>query len=71
MIKTKLNTAKHFSDTKNLGFDKRSSDHYSDSQYVQLSQKFSTLTDGKFFKNELANNCSNDNLRKNEEEQEI
>lgn len=68
MIKTKLNTAKHFSDTKHLAFDKRSSDHYSDSQYVQLSQKFSTLTDGKFFKKELVNNFSNDNPRKNEEE---
>jgi hypothetical protein len=66
MLKTKLNTAKHFSDTKNMGFDKRSSDHYSDNEYVELSQKFSTLTDGKFFRNELANNCSNENRPKNE-----
>lgn len=35
---------------KNLGFDKRS-DHFSENEYVELSQKFSTLTDGKFFKN--------------------
>jgi hypothetical protein len=31
MVKTKLNTGKNFSDTKNMVFDKRSSDQYSDS----------------------------------------
>ena len=52
MVKTKNNMGSRFTDTKNMGFDKRS-DHYSDNDYVELSQKFSTLTDGKFFKNEL------------------
>lgn len=50
MVKTKNNVGSRFTDTKNMGFDKRS-DQYSDNEYVELSQKFSTLTDGKFFKN--------------------
>lgn len=41
-----------FSETKNQRFEGRS-DQYSDSEYVELSQKFSTLTDGKFFRHEL------------------
>ena len=50
-MKTK-NFCSRFTDTKNGGFDKRS-DHFSENEYVELSQKFSTLTDGKFLKNEL------------------
>jgi hypothetical protein len=50
MMKTKLNMGSRFTDTKNMGFDKPS-DNCSDNEYVELSQKFSTLTDGKFFKN--------------------
>lgn len=53
MLKTK-NFGSRFTDTKNMGFDKRS-DNCSDNQYIELSQKFSTLTDGKFFKNLLVN----------------
>jgi hypothetical protein len=34
------------------GFDHRS-DLHSDSDYVELSQKFSTVAEGKFFKTEL------------------
>lgn len=49
MFKTKNN--EQSKEGKNKGFD-RKSDHYSDSEYIELSQKFSTLTDGKFFKNE-------------------
>lgn len=55
LFKTKNNLVSKFNESKNRGFD-RKSDHYSDSQYVQLSQKFSTLTDGKFFKNEQGSN---------------
>ena len=54
MIKTK-NFGNRFTDTKNMGFDKPS-DHYSENEYVELSQKFSTITDGKFFKNPLGSN---------------
>ena len=54
MLKTK-NFVSRFTDTKNGNFDKRS-DNFSDNEYVELSQKFSTLTDGKFFKNELGSN---------------
>ena len=34
----------------------RGSDHYSDSEYVELSQKFTTLSDGKFFKHSAVTN---------------
>ena len=51
MFKTKNNLAK-FNESKNKGFGGKS-DHYSDSEYIELSQKFSTVTDGKMFKNEL------------------
>lgn len=47
MFKTKNNLGTKFSETKHPD---RRSDNYSDSEYVELSQKFSTLTDGKFFK---------------------
>lgn len=58
-----------FSETKNQRFEGRS-DQYSDSEYVELSQKFSTLTDGKFFRNELV--CNLDpQPRREEEEDEI
>lgn len=60
MLKTK-NIHSRFTD-KNVGFDKRS-DQYSENEYVELSQKFSTLTDGKFFKNEL--NANQDHNHKN------
>lgn len=65
MLKTK-NFGSRFTDTKNMGFDKPS-EQFSENEYVQLSQKFSTLTDGKFFKNELGMN--NQGEPKNEEDQ--
>lgn len=43
LFKTKNNLASRFNDSNNKGFDHKS-DHYSDSDYVELSQKFSTLT---------------------------
>lgn len=53
LFKTKNNLASKFNESKNKGFD-RKSDICSDSDYIELSNKFSTVTDGKFFKNELA-----------------
>lgn len=53
LFKTKNNLATKkngLNESKNAGFD-RKSDHHSDSEYFQLSQKFTTVTDGKFFKN--------------------
>lgn len=45
MLKTK-NLGSRFGDTRNVGFDKRS-EQLSENEYVEMSQKFSTLTDGK------------------------
>lgn len=50
LFNTKNNLVNKFNESKNKGFDKRS-EIYSDSDYVELSQKFSTVTDGKFMKN--------------------
>ena len=49
MFQTKNNLAKKLTETKNKGFDLKS-ENYSDSEYAEMSQKFSTLSDGKFFK---------------------
>lgn len=49
MFKTKNNLAKKLAETRNKGFDIKS-DNYSDSEYAEMSQKFSTVSDGKFFK---------------------
>lgn len=43
-----------FTSSISKGFD-RKSDHYSESEYIELSQKFSTLTDGKFFNRATSN----------------
>lgn len=60
--KSKLNS--EFNDTKNKQFE-----GYSDSQYVQLSQKFSTFTDGKFLKTG-ENNLATQNIQNLKQEQE-
>lgn len=48
MFKTNDQLVRNHNET-NKGFGIKS-DHYSDSEYVERSQKFSTITDGKFFK---------------------
>lgn len=48
------------------GFDVKS-DNYSDSDYAEFSQKFSTLSDGKFFKNTFVSQTIQD---KNEDPHE-
>lgn len=45
---TQFKVKNEFTESISKGFDRRS-DHYSESEYIELSQKFSTLTDGKFF----------------------
>ena len=45
---TQFKVKNEFASSISKGFD-RKSDHYSESEYIELSQKFSTLTDGKFF----------------------
>lgn len=45
---TQFKVKNEFTSSISKGFDRRS-DHYSESEYIELSQKFSTLTDGKFF----------------------
>ena len=59
-----------FNESKNKGFD-RKSDHCSDSDYIELSHKFSTVTDGKFFKNERASQQMIDPNQDNHAEDEI
>ncbi len=51
-----------FTSSISKGFD-RKSDHYSESEYIELSQKFSTLTDGKFFNRATANLAAGINHR--------
>lgn len=49
---TQFNAKNDFTSSISKGFD-RKSDHYSESEYIELSQKFSTVTDGKFFNRPL------------------
>jgi hypothetical protein len=65
MFKTKNNLGSKFSETKHPD---RKSDHYSDSEYIELSQKFTTLTDGKFFKHSQVNNNLHQEVEKEEDQ---
>lgn len=51
---TQFKVKNEFASSISKGFD-RKSDHYSESEYIELSQKFSTLTDGKFFNRATSN----------------